>query len=47
MVEVKCPECGEKMKKGKHGVYVCENKDCDDKYIAVPKSIFKSIFGGK
>lgn len=43
---MKCPTCNKNMEKQKHDLYVCVNKDCDDQYISVPKSFFKSIFGG-
>jgi tRNA(Ile2) C34 agmatinyltransferase TiaS len=35
-----CPTCGKEMKKKSHGTYKCDNKDCKDKFIAAPLSIF-------
>jgi len=36
-----CPECGKPMEwDRKHNTYKCENPECEDQYISVPKSIF-------
>ena len=40
MLDINCPSCGQKMKKTKYGTYICGNKDCAEKFIAVPQSIF-------
>ncbi len=40
-----CPSCGKKMKvlkspESKSKVYVCENEDCNNKFVALPQNIF-------
>ena len=40
---MKCPNCNKKMKEiVENGttIYVCRDKDCKDRYVVVPESIF-------
>jgi hypothetical protein len=40
MLDINCPTCGQRMKKTKHDTHICVNKDCTERFILIPLSIF-------